>query len=178
MNTDFPVCEHSSSCISACSGDSSADPARQANIIATGNYNFFNLLTIALCVPLLDDACLPARVAAWLLPAATPSPQAPGACPAPSVTPKKDLCGQEPPDEPSAPACAAPGGSAVGGPGWPGGGPGPRGAPAAAGVEARRLAAGSPGWPGAGGVCQRAHGAAQHCRMQSYQLRHAFMYSC
>ncbi|KAK9831355.1 hypothetical protein WJX81_004903 [Elliptochloris bilobata] len=28
----------------------------QANIIATGNYNFFNLLTIALCVPLLDDA--------------------------------------------------------------------------------------------------------------------------
>lgn len=28
----------------------------QALIMATGNYNFFNLLTIALCVPLLDDS--------------------------------------------------------------------------------------------------------------------------
>ncbi len=42
------------------------------NIIATGNYNFFNLLTLALCVPLLDDGCLPARAAAWLLPGEAP----------------------------------------------------------------------------------------------------------
>lgn len=30
----------------------------QVLIILTGNYNFFNLLTIVLCIPLLDDACL------------------------------------------------------------------------------------------------------------------------
>jgi len=42
----------------------------QVNIIATGNYNFFNLLTLALCVPLLDDGCLSARATAWLLPGA------------------------------------------------------------------------------------------------------------
>ncbi len=30
----------------------------QVLIMATGNYNFFNLLTIALCLPLLDDAFL------------------------------------------------------------------------------------------------------------------------
>ena len=30
----------------------------QLLIIATGNYNFFNLLTIALCIPLLDDEFL------------------------------------------------------------------------------------------------------------------------
>jgi predicted DCC family thiol-disulfide oxidoreductase YuxK len=30
----------------------------QLGIIATGNYNFFNLLTLLLCVPLLDDAYL------------------------------------------------------------------------------------------------------------------------
>ena len=29
--------------------------ALQALIIVTGNYNFFNLLTIILCIPLLDD---------------------------------------------------------------------------------------------------------------------------
>ncbi|XP_076450495.1 lipase maturation factor 2-like isoform X1 [Babylonia areolata] len=29
----------------------------QVLIILTGNYNFFNLLTIALCIPLLDDEC-------------------------------------------------------------------------------------------------------------------------
>lgn len=40
-----------------------------------GNYNFFNLLTIALCVPLLDDACLPRAAAAWLLPGAAPEPR-------------------------------------------------------------------------------------------------------
>ena len=38
-------------------------------IVLTGNYNFFNLLTMALCVFLLDDAALskvlPARVASW-----------------------------------------------------------------------------------------------------------------
>ena len=48
---------------------------RQVNIIATGNYNFFNLLTIALCLPLLDDACLPGRVIAWLTPAAPSQPR-------------------------------------------------------------------------------------------------------
>jgi hypothetical protein len=32
----------------------------QVLIALTGNYGFFNLLTIALCLPLLDDACLPA----------------------------------------------------------------------------------------------------------------------
>jgi len=41
--------------------------ALQLVIIATGNYGFFNVLTILLCVPLLDDAylarALPARVA-------------------------------------------------------------------------------------------------------------------
>ena len=30
--------------------------ALQLVIIATGNYGFFNVLTILLCVPLLDDA--------------------------------------------------------------------------------------------------------------------------
>ena len=48
---------------------------RQVNIIATGNYSFFNLLTIALCLPLLDDACLPGRVAAWIIPAAASQPR-------------------------------------------------------------------------------------------------------
>ena len=33
----------------------------QLCIILTGNYNFFNLLTIALCVSLLDDDCLTSR---------------------------------------------------------------------------------------------------------------------
>jgi hypothetical protein len=33
----------------------------QLLIAATGNYGFFNLLTIVLCVPLLDDAVFPAR---------------------------------------------------------------------------------------------------------------------
>lgn len=36
--------------------------ALQLAILATGNYGFFNLLTLALCVPLLDDAVL----ARWL----------------------------------------------------------------------------------------------------------------
>ncbi len=33
----------------------------QAIIAATGNFGFFNLLTAALCVPLLDDNCFPRR---------------------------------------------------------------------------------------------------------------------
>jgi predicted DCC family thiol-disulfide oxidoreductase YuxK len=33
----------------------------QVMIMATGNYTFFNLLSILLCVPLLDDRCWPAR---------------------------------------------------------------------------------------------------------------------
>lgn len=102
----------------ACFGDRSM-PARQANIIATGNYNFFNLLTIALCVPLLDDACLPACAAAWLLPAATPSSLAPGARLAPAAAPKQDLHEHRPPEGPPAAACAAPGEPDAGGPGRP-----------------------------------------------------------
>jgi predicted DCC family thiol-disulfide oxidoreductase YuxK len=35
-------------------------------IIASGHYGFFNLLTIALCVALIDDASWPARVRGWL----------------------------------------------------------------------------------------------------------------
>jgi hypothetical protein len=34
----------------------------QLAIAATGNYGIFNLLTIALCVPILDDSLLPARL--------------------------------------------------------------------------------------------------------------------
>jgi hypothetical protein len=33
----------------------------QVTIAATGNYGFFNLLTVVLCIPLLDDAMLPWR---------------------------------------------------------------------------------------------------------------------
>jgi predicted DCC family thiol-disulfide oxidoreductase YuxK len=39
----------------------------QALIAATGNYGFFNLLTIVLCVPLLDDAAWPAALRGPLL---------------------------------------------------------------------------------------------------------------
>lgn len=42
----------------------------QIMIIATGNYGFFNLLTIALCVLLIDDQSLPAVVRKWLRPEA------------------------------------------------------------------------------------------------------------
>lgn len=42
--------------------------AHQILIAATGNYGFFNLLTIALCVPLLDDAVWPKALRARLLP--------------------------------------------------------------------------------------------------------------
>jgi hypothetical protein len=42
-----------------------------AIIAATGNYNFFNLLTAALCIPLLDDAFLcrlvPSRLRGWVV---------------------------------------------------------------------------------------------------------------
>ncbi|HVN34162.1 MAG TPA: lipase maturation factor family protein [Casimicrobiaceae bacterium] len=44
--------------------------AFQALIVATGNYNFFNLLTMLLCVFLFDDAALrrafPQRLASWV----------------------------------------------------------------------------------------------------------------
>jgi hypothetical protein len=40
----------------------------QLLIAATGNYGFFNLLTIVLCVPLLDDGVFPARWRARLAP--------------------------------------------------------------------------------------------------------------
>ncbi|MBI4716232.1 MAG: lipase maturation factor family protein [Planctomycetes bacterium] len=60
---------------------------------ATGNYNFFNLLTVALCVPLLDDRLLARflprrRRGPWMTDAYTtlcpmPAPQAPDS-PAPS----------------------------------------------------------------------------------------------
>ncbi len=37
----------------------------QTVILLTGNYGFFNLLTIALCVMLLDDSSLPSRIRRW-----------------------------------------------------------------------------------------------------------------
>jgi hypothetical protein len=47
----------------------------QIGIALTGNYGFFNLLTLVLCIPALDDAalfaCLPARVRARISPPAT-----------------------------------------------------------------------------------------------------------
>jgi hypothetical protein len=43
----------------------------QLLIAATGNFGFFNLLTVVLCVPLLDDDCFPARWRARLIPAET-----------------------------------------------------------------------------------------------------------
>ena len=49
--------------------------ALQVAILVTGNYTFFNLLSIALCVPLFDDAWWPARIRA-LLPPSTPPPEA------------------------------------------------------------------------------------------------------
>ena len=104
--------------VDACSDDRNT-PARQANIIATGNYNFFNLLTIALCVPLLDDACLPARAAAWLLPAAPPSSLGPGTRLAPAAAAQQDLREARPPEGAPAAACAAPGEPAAGGPRGP-----------------------------------------------------------
>jgi hypothetical protein len=45
----------------------------QLLIAVTGNYGFFNLLTIALCLLLTDDDMLPQR---WRLPAASSAPQA------------------------------------------------------------------------------------------------------
>ena len=41
--------------------------ALQALIAATGNYGFFNLLAIVLCVPLLDDEAWPASLRSRLL---------------------------------------------------------------------------------------------------------------
>ena len=45
--------------------------ALQLLIAATGNFGFFNLLTVALCVPLLDDRCFPRR---WRDRLAVPAP--------------------------------------------------------------------------------------------------------
>jgi hypothetical protein len=44
--------------------------ALQLLILATGNYGFFNLLTILLCVLLLDDQCFPRRLRERWLPTA------------------------------------------------------------------------------------------------------------
>jgi hypothetical protein len=46
----------------------------QLGIAATGNYGFFNLLTLVLCVTLLDDAAFPAAVRSWLLGRDAPEP--------------------------------------------------------------------------------------------------------
>jgi hypothetical protein len=56
-------------------------------IALTGNYGFFNLLTIALCIPLLDDRMLHRFVPGRLRPSATPSRESkwntwPGVAPA------------------------------------------------------------------------------------------------
>src|SRR2546430_1706822 len=54
--------------------------AHQLLIAATGNYGFFNLLTIVLCIPLLDDAVWPAalRAARERFVDETPAPRAAG----------------------------------------------------------------------------------------------------
>lgn len=44
----------------------------QVGILATGNYGFFNLLTILLCLPLLDDAFLAKAVPRWRWPRQPP----------------------------------------------------------------------------------------------------------
>jgi uncharacterized membrane protein YhaH (DUF805 family) len=49
--------------------------ALQAGIALTGNYAFFNLLTAALCIPLLDDAAWPARLSARFAPSSTSAPE-------------------------------------------------------------------------------------------------------
>jgi hypothetical protein len=52
----------------------------QVLIAATGNYGFFNLLTVVLCVPLLEDSLFPARWRARFVPAgpAAAAPRARG----------------------------------------------------------------------------------------------------
>src|SRR5438132_2138704 len=47
--------------------------ALQLLIAATGNYGFFNLLTLVLCLPLLEDDFFPTRLRAMLAPAAGPA---------------------------------------------------------------------------------------------------------
>ena len=44
-------------------------------ILLTGNYAFFNLLALALCLTLLDDACLRGRIPRWLVSRITRSDQ-------------------------------------------------------------------------------------------------------
>jgi len=52
--------------------------ALQIGILTTGNYAFFNLLTIVLCLPLFDNEAWPARLTAWTrLPEATAAPWTP-----------------------------------------------------------------------------------------------------
>jgi len=52
--------------------------ALQVGILTTGNYAFFNLLTIALCVPLFDDTAWPTRVSfRWQANAAVTDPWTP-----------------------------------------------------------------------------------------------------
>jgi lipase maturation factor 1 len=43
----------------------------------TGNYGFFNLLAVVLCIPLLDDGYVPARLRRWLAPARERTPLGP-----------------------------------------------------------------------------------------------------
>jgi hypothetical protein len=43
----------------------------------TGNYGFFNLLAVVLCIPLLDDEWIPARLRRWLAPTRERTPRGP-----------------------------------------------------------------------------------------------------
>jgi hypothetical protein len=62
----------------------------QVLILATGNYGFFNLLSIVLCVPLLDDACYPRRVWSLLIPSGDgpDTPEASGRAASPPSSPR------------------------------------------------------------------------------------------
>jgi hypothetical protein len=48
--------------------------ALQVAIALTGNFGFFNLLSLVLCLAVLDDGCLPARIAARIGREAGPAP--------------------------------------------------------------------------------------------------------
>ena len=109
-------------------------PRAQVNIIATGNYNFFNLLTLALCVPLLT------------MPACPCAPR-PGCCPAARQ--------RAPPLRQRAPRRARRLGTRAttgcrGDQAWPF---------TVAAVAARCVAAGLGGRPRAGCIRERPHGA-------------------
>ncbi len=49
--------------------------ALQAGILVTGNFAFFNYLSILLCVPLLDDRFWPGKLRAWLIQFKPPPPR-------------------------------------------------------------------------------------------------------